>query len=130
MDKRDKVIGSYEIFRQKEGLGPQYVITLNDRRDVENFLTYRAAQDRKNGYRTRENKCGGFTSYTRKRVGNKPTMVPQVHYWFETVMGEEPDLDEEILTRIAEAMILGAIDGRAKREAINAGIEFEPNGEG
>ena len=84
---------------------------------------------RKYGYKIRENDGGGFTCYTRKRTGKKPAMVPHVHYWFETVMNDEPHIDEAILVQIAEAMIMGGLEGRARREAVAAGIEFEGGAE-
>lgn len=131
MAQRNRIPGSFEIFKQKEGMADQFVIALHSQRDVKNFLVYRAEQERKYGLKIRENDGGGFTGYTRKRggAGKKLAMVPMVHYWFETVMNDEPDIDEAILVQIAEAMIMGGLEGRARREAVAAGIEFEGGAE-
>lgn len=126
MAQRNKIPGSFEIWRQMEGSRPTFIVALHNTRDVENVLMLLAEQSRQNGLKVTENKGGGFTAYTRKRIGKKMAMAPEYHYWFETVMDEDhPDLDDAILTRIAEAMIMGGLEGRARREAIAAGIEFE-----
>ena len=153
MAQRNKIPGSFEIWRQMEGSGPTFIVALHNTRDVENVLMLlmwasvwprwttssararwvsaslhapRPSADWARKAKMKENKGGGFTAYTRKRIGKKMEMAPEYHYWFETVMDEDhPDLDDAILTRIAEAMIMGGLEGRARREAIAAGIEFE-----
>lgn len=126
MAQRNKIPGTFEIWRQAAGTGPVFIVSLHNERDVENVLSLLADQARRAGWKVRENSGGGFTTYVRKRVGKKLEMAPAVHYWFETVMAEEnPELDDIILTRLAEAMILGGLEGRARREAMAAGIEFE-----
>ena len=130
MARRNKIPGSFEIWKQKAEMDGQFIIALHNTRDVENVLVMLAEQSRQNGLKVRENDGGGFTAYTRKRIGKKMEMVPAVHYWFETVMDDEhPDLDDAILTHIAEAMIMGGLEGRARREAMAAGIDFEGEGE-
>jgi hypothetical protein len=130
MAQRNKIPGSFEIWRQMEGSGPTFIVAIHNTRDVENVLIMLAEQSRQHGLKVTENRGGGFTAYTRKRVGKKMTMAPEYHYWFETVMDEEhPDLDDAILTRLAEAMIMGGLEGRARREAMAAGIDFEGEGE-
>ncbi len=127
MARRNKIPGSFEIWSQREGEEPKFITSLHNDRDVENVLLLLADQERQFGTKISENDGGGFTGYIRRRnpATKKMSMVPIVHYWFETVMGDEPDIDDAILVQIAEAMIMGGLKGRAMREAIVSGIEFE-----
>lgn len=116
MATRNRIPGSHEIWRQKDGVGAEFVIALHSRRDVVNFLTYRAEQERKYGYRIRENE-GGFTAYTRKRDGKRMAMNPQVHYWFEEVMHDDAKIDAALLDAFAIAMATAGAEVRARSDA-------------
>ena len=128
MARRNNIPGSYEIWQERPGLESQFVISLYSNRDVKNFLLYRADEERLYGLKIRENDGGGFTAYTRRRdpATKKMVMYPVIHYWFETVMADiHPKLDVAIQDKIAEAMIMGGLKGKAMREAVASGIEFE-----
>ena len=113
---QNRIPGSYEIWRQKRGLGPEFVIPLHSERDVVNFLRYCADQDRKHGFKIKE-KLGGFSAYIR-RGKNVQTFFT---YWYEEVMPDESvKIDAELADALAVAEATAGAEVRARREAAAA----------
>ena len=84
--------------------------------------------ERKYGRKCIENDGGGFTSY----VGTIAKMSPRASYWWDFLMpdevinSEKSPIHVDLQYKIAEAMTMGAVHGRALREAAAAGINYEP----
>lgn len=108
--------GSYEVWRQKRGLGPEFVIALHSLRDVQNFLKYRADQDRKHGFKIKE-KLGGWSAYIRRGKTDQTFFT----YWYEEVMPDEVvKIDAALKDALAVAEATAGAEVRARREAAEA----------
>ena len=122
---------SYQVWRQERGGNPEVLIELFDCRDVRPFLAHMRQHERKNGRKCLENDGNGFTAY----VGTIAKMAPCVSYWWDFVMpdevinSEKSPIHMDILEKIGEARTMGMIQGKARREAAAAGINYEPGGD-
>ena len=119
---------SYQVWKQKQGKNPELLIELFDTRDVRPFLAHMRQHEREFGKKCVENDCGGFTAY----VGTISVMSPCTTYWWDFIMPDEvinskkSPIHIDILEKIGEARTMGMIQGRARREAAAAGINYEP----
>lgn len=119
---------SYQVWRQWRGSSPKLLDKCHSLRAAKIFLLDMRRRERVRGKKCLDNESGGFTSY----VGPADDISPRAHYWWDVVMTDEainsesPPIYQDILDRIAEAMLLGSVDGRAMREAAASGINYEP----
>lgn len=123
---------SYQVWRQWGGSRPEKLAEFHSIRAVNVFLLDMRRRERMRGKKCLDNDNCGFTSY----VGTIADMSPRAHYWWDVVIPDEainsesPPIYQEILDKVAEAMLMGAVEGRARREAAAAGINFEPDDAG
>lgn len=123
---------SYRIFWQKRGerLPIQPLVELYDERDVRNVMAMLRKHEERYGKRCSQNKHGGFNAYT--GTEGRSDFHLRATYWSEEIMPDEvfnrddSPLSEDLWVSISLAMVRGAISGRARREAAEAGINFEP----
>lgn len=119
---------SYQVWRQWHGCYPDLLAEFHSNRAAKVFLADMKRRERNLGKKCIENEnFGGFLAY----VGDFENKSPRAHYWWEVVMTDEainsesPPIYQDILDRIAEAMLMGAVEGKAMREAAAAGINYE-----
>lgn len=119
----------FQIFCQRRGSKEVELLNeLYDQRDVRNDLAMIRRYEEKNGKRCVENGHGGFSAYTGSF--EKPQL--RAVYWSEEIMtdaeinSDESPIDEAILIDIGIARSWVFFDQKAKQEAAEAGINFEP----
>ena len=120
----------YQVFRQWHGCRHHELMgNFHSNRAVKIFLDDMKRHEGMRGKECLDNDvCGGFTAY----VGTVDDMSPRTHYWWQVVMTDEAinsestPIYQDILDKCAEAMLIGAVEGKARREAAAAGINYEP----
>ena len=120
--------GTYEIWKQPRGLEPRHVITFHDRRDAKAYLRLVIDQERGKGIEIDDKQPWGFSVGLVNRHGRT---FHTCAYWCDFVMTDEGinegrvKIMQEIQDSIAEAMITGGLEGKARRDAVAYGQPLE-----
>jgi hypothetical protein len=103
-----RIPGTYEIYRQRRGLGPEYLVALDSMRNARNVMAMWADQERCCGLRIK-NTDGGFSAYLRKGK----VFIPFAHYWYEEVMPDDTvRIDADLMDAICVARTTAAAEVR------------------
>lgn len=119
----------FQIWRQWHGSSHEPLAEFHSLQAAMIFLDDMKRREEMRGKQCHDNESCGFTSY----VGTTEDMSPRAHYWWDVAMSDEainsesPPILQEILDKFAEAMLIGAVEGKARREAAASGINFEPD---
>ena len=120
--------GTYEIWKQPRGLAPRHVITFYDRRDAKAYLRLVIDQESGEGIEIDDKQPWGFSVGLTNRQGKT---FHTCAYWCDFVMTDEGINAERvkifapIKDAMAEAMIIGALVGKARRDAAAYGQPLE-----
>lgn len=99
-DDETKVAYHYEIWQQKRGLMPQWIITLHDMRDVHSFLNHEAVKEMNSGMRVQDDGPGEFSTYVMTPHGK----FHFASFWCEHILPEDGSgIDYEITKAVRYA---------------------------
>lgn len=122
MAKRNRIPGTYEIWQQYAGDEAHCILSLHNRRDVENvmemFLNVEQAMELKTA-----KVDGGFFSFEQLKRRRTVLRLPVVHYWFEEVMPDDARIDAEITDWLAVAAATAAAEVREQEQAASADFQ-------
>lgn len=120
----------FQVWRQRRGSSPELLAVFHSNSAAKVFLLDMQRREQMRGKNCADNyNCGGFLAY----VGDFENKSPRAHYWWEIVITDEainsesPPIYMDLQVKMGEVMIMGAVHGRAMREAAAAGINYEPD---
>lgn len=104
--ERISIPGTYEIFRQRRGLGPEHLVTLDSFHNTRNVLSMFADMERSWGQRVKLTD-GGFSAY----LGKRKVCMPFVVYWYEEII---PDDGVKIDRWLDDALFVARVTAAAE----------------
>jgi hypothetical protein len=116
MAQRNRIPGTYEIWRQHAGQKPKLILSIHSQYEVKDLMSLFMEDERDKGLWA-EGVDGGFISYYVHKRKPKNLVVPVTHYWVEEVMPDDVPIDTAVKDWLAVAAATAAAEVREQEQA-------------